>query len=72
MKRVSVPNLEISKNLNNKNYKTELNDFLSKQIRRLIDYDNPNFILEKSIYFKDILRMLEDDNKSKSIFSFFD
>ena len=59
-------------NLNNKNYKTKLNDFLSIQIRKLIDYDNPNFILEKSIYFKDILRMLEDDNKSKSIFSFFD
>ena len=39
-----------------------------KQIRKLIDYDNPNFILEKSIYFKDILRMLEDDNKPKSIF----
>ena len=60
------------KTLNNTNYKTKLNDFLSKQIRKLIDYDNPNFILEKSIYFKDILRMLEDDNKSKSIFSFFD
>ena len=60
------------KTLTNTNYKTKLNDFLSKQIRKLIDYDNPNFILEKSIYFKDILRMLEDDNKSKSIFSFFD
>ena len=59
------------KTLTNTNYKTKLNDFLSKQIRKLIDYDNPNFILEKSIYFKDILQMLEDDNKPKNIFNMF-
>ena len=59
-------------NLNNKNYKIKLNDFLSQQIRKLIDYDNPNFILENTIKFKDILKMLNDNDKPKSFFNYFD
>ena len=41
-------------------------------IRKLIDYDNPNFILENTIKFKDILKMLNDNDKPKSFFNYFD
>ena len=58
-------------NLNNKNYKTKLNDFLSIQIRKLIDFTQPNYILNNPILFKDILKMLSENDKPKNIFNMF-
>ena len=48
-------------NLNNRNYPTKINDFLKVKISELIKYDNPNWIIENTIKFNEILNGLEDD-----------
>ena len=60
-----------SKNLNNKNFKTVINDLLSTQIRKLIDFNQPNYIVENTILFKDILKVLDDNDETKNIFNMF-
>ena len=61
-----------SKNLNNKNFKTVINDLLSTQIRKLIDFNQPNYIVENTILLKDILKVLDDNDETKNIFNMFD
>ena len=50
--------------LNNKNYVYLIGQFLEEKIGDLVDYDNPNWIIQNSPKFKDILNSL--DNKEMS------
>ena len=49
-------------NLNNKNFKIKINNLLSTQIRKLIDFTQPNYIIENTLLFKNLLEKLRDNN----------
>lgn len=50
------------KNLNNKNYKFKINDFLTPIISQLISYDDPNWLSNNKLNLKIILSSLNDDS----------
>ena len=50
------------KNLNNKNYKFKINDFLTPIISELINYDDPNWLSNNKLNLKIILSSLNDDS----------
>jgi len=50
------------KNLNNKNYKFKINDFLTPIISELISYDDPNWLSNNKLNLKIILSSLNDDS----------
>lgn len=59
------------KNLNNKNYKFKINDFLTSKISELIDYDDPNWLDKNKVNLNIILKTMEkvnNDNDEKLSF----
>lgn len=50
--------------LNSKNYPYLIGEFLEDKISELVDYDNPNWIIQNSPKFKDILSSLDNDKMS--------
>tara|TARA_B100000768_G_C11099323_1_gene298379 strand:- start:72 stop:644 length:573 start_codon:yes stop_codon:yes gene_type:complete len=54
------------KNLNDKNYKYKINDFLTKKISELIDYDDPNWLDKNKVNLNTILNTMEKLNNDNS------
>ena len=52
--------------LNSKNYNYLIGEFLEGKISELVDYDNPNWIIQNSPKFKDILSSLDNTNTDMS------
>ena len=59
------------KNLNNRNYKIKINNFLTNKITELIDYDDPNWLDKNKINLDVILNTIDkvnNDNDDKLSF----
>ena len=56
----------IGSKLTERNYKIKINNFFDWKFKELVDYNDPNWLSEHSITFKNIMESLEDDMMSFS------